>query len=77
MNAQHIKSILNPNLVITAFPGHFATRHSHNSHYIDITRIKHEHMLARDAAVILAQRYSYTDSIDTIVWMDGSEVIGA
>ena len=77
MNAQHIKSSLNPHLVITAFPGHFATRHSHNSHYIDITRIKHEHMMAREAAVILAQRYSYTDSIDTIVCMDGSEVIGA
>lgn len=77
MSAQHIKSSLNPNVVITAFPGHFATRHSHTSHYIDITRIKHEHMMAREAAVILAQRYSYTDSIDTIVCMDGSEVIGA
>lgn len=77
MNAQHIKSSLNPNLVVTAFPGHFATSHCHNSHYIDVTRIKHEHMMAREAAVTLAQRYSYTDSIDTIVCMDGSEVIGA
>ena len=77
MNAQHIKSSLNPKLVVTAFPGHFATSHCHNSHYIDITRIKHEHMMAREAAVTLAQRYSYTDSIDTIVCMDGSEVIGA
>ena len=77
MNAQHIKSSLNPKLVVTAFPGHFATSHCHNSHYIDITRIKHEHMMAREAAVTLALRYSYTDSIDTIVCMDGSEVIGA
>ena len=77
MNAQHIKSSLNPKLIVTAFPGHFATSHCHNSHYIDITRIKHEHMMAREAAVTLAQRYSYTDSIDTIVCMDGSEVIGA
>ena len=34
MNAQHIKSSLNPHVVITAFPGHFATRHSHNIRYI-------------------------------------------
>ena len=77
MNAQHIKSSLNPNLEITAFPGHFATRHSHNSHYLDITRMKHEHTMAREAAITLAQRYSYTNSIDTIVCMDGREVIGA
>lgn len=77
MSAQHIKSSLNPALVITAFPGHFATRHAHNSHYLDITRMKHEHTMAREAAVILAQRYSYTNPIDTIVCMDGSEVIGA
>ncbi len=77
MNALHIKSNLNPHLVITAFPGHFATRHAHNSHYLDITRMKHEHTMAREAAVILAQRYSYTNPIDTIVCMDGSEVIGA
>ena len=77
MSAQHVKSSLNSNLVITAFPGHFATRHAHNSHYLDITRMKHEHTMAREAAITLAQRYSYTNPVDTIVCMDGSEVIGA
>lgn len=77
MNALQIKSALNPKLEITAYSGHFATRHSHNSHYIDITRMKHEYTMAREAAITLAQRYAYINPIDTIVCMDGSEVIGA
>jgi len=77
MNALQIKSPLNPKLEVTAYQGHFATRHSHNSHYIDITRMKHEHTMAREAAVTIAQRYAYIKSIDTIVCTDGSEVIGA
>jgi len=57
--------------------GHFATRHSHNNHYIDITRMKHEHTMAREAAMTLAQRYAYEKGVDTIVCLDGSEVLGA
>ena len=77
MNAIYIKSPANPKLEVAAFPGHFATRHSHNSFYIDITRMKHEFTMAREAAMTLAQRYSYEKSVDTIVCLDGSEVIGA
>lgn len=77
MNAQVITSKLSPRLEITVYPGHFATRHAHNNYYIDITRMKHEHMMAREAAMAIAQRYSYVATIDTIVCMDGSEVIGA
>jgi len=77
MNVLQIKSSLNPKLEVTAYPGHFATRHCHNSHYIDITRMKHEHTMAREAAITIAQRYAYIKAIDTIVCMDGSEVIGA
>ena len=77
MNAEYIKSRLNHTLEVAVFPGHFATRHSHNSHYIDITRMKHEHTMARQAAITLAQRYTYEKSIDTVVCLDGSEVIGA
>ena len=77
MNVQYIKAALNDKLEVSVYQGHFATRHSHNSHYIDITRMKHEHTMAREAAVTLAQRYAYTSPIDTIVCMDGSEVIGA
>lgn len=76
MNAMQIRSHLNAKLEATAYQGHFATRHSHNSHYIDITRMKHEHTMAREAAMTLAGRYAY-EPVDTIVCMDGSEVIGA
>ena len=76
MSSMRIKSRENPNLEISAFRGHFATRHSHNSHYLDITRMKHEYGMAADAAGILVQHYIYEKQIDTIVCMDGSEVIG-
>ena len=77
MSTQAIRSRENPNLELIAFHGHFATRHSHNSHYLDITRLKHEYSLAHDTALALANHYIYEKSIDTIICMDGSEVIGA
>ena len=77
MNVQNIKSPLNPKLEVSVYQGHFATRHCHNSHYIDITRMKHEHTMAREAAITIAQRYAYDKAVDSIVCMDGSEVIGA
>ena len=77
MNALHIRHPNNQKMEVTVYDGHFATRHSHNTHYIDITRMKHEHTMARDAAMWLAQRYAYEKGVDTIVCLDGSEVIGA
>ena len=77
MSTQAIRSRENPNLELIAFHGHFATRHSHNTHYLDITRLKHEYSLAHDTALALANHYIYEKSIDTIICMDGSEVIGA
>ena len=59
MSSMRIKSRENPNLEISVFRGHFATRHSHNSHYLDITRMKHEYGMAADAAGILVQHYIY------------------
>ena len=72
-----IRSRLNHNLEVALIEGHFATRHSHNTRYLDITRMKHEHTMAREAAITLAQRYAYEKGVDTIVCLDGSEVIGA
>ena len=73
----NIRSKLNHKVEVSVIAGHFATRHSHNSHYIDITRMKHEHTMAREAAMTLAQRYAYDKGVDTIVCLDGSEVLGA
>ena len=77
MKGTTIRSRLNPKLEVSVIAGHFATRHSHNNHYIDITRMKHEHTMAREAAMTLAQRYAYEKGVDTIVCLDGSEVLGA
>ena len=76
MKGTTIRSRLNPKLEVSVIAGHFATRHSHNNHYIDITRMKHEHTMAREAAVTLAQRYAYEKGVDTIVCLDGTQVIG-
>ena len=68
----NIRSKLNPKVEVSVIAGHFATRHSHNSHYIDITRMKHEHTMAREAAMTLAQRYAYDKGVDTIVCLDAA-----
>lgn len=66
-----------PKLEVTVHEGHFATRTCHKSHYVDVTPIKHDHLLAREAGFTLATKYLVSTSIDTVVCLDGSEVIGA
>jgi orotate phosphoribosyltransferase len=44
---------------------------------VDVTPIKHDHLLAREAGLTLATRYLSSTNIDTVVCLDGSEVIGA
>ena len=72
-----ITSPLKPALSITAIPGHFVTSHSHINYYIDITAMKHSHIMAREAGITLADRFAYEKVVDTVVCMDGSEIIGA
>ena len=64
MSAMIIKSREANDLKLTAYHGHFATRHSHNSHYLDITRMKHECAMANIAAASLANHYVYEKEID-------------
>lgn len=58
-------------------PGHFATNHSHINYYIDMTTIKIRQNEAREVAHSIAGQYSYSNVVDTIICMDGCEVIGA
>ena len=67
----------NPVVEVTVHGGHFATRTCHKSHYVDVTPIKHDHLLAREAGLTLATKYLVSTNIDTVVCLDGSEVIGA
>ena len=56
--------------------GHFATGHSHINYYIDLTMTKHRLSEAREAAVALAGSFRTNTVIDTILCLDGTEVIG-
>lgn len=57
--------------------GHFATNHSHTNYYIDITTLKTRQSEAREAAKTLSGMYKYTTAVDTIVCLEGTQVIGA
>ena len=57
--------------------GHFATNHSHINYYIDITYQKTRLSEAKDIAKQLVTRFHASTLIDTILCLDGTEVIGA
>ena len=57
--------------------GHFATSHSHINTYIDMSTVKCRHNNARETAKTLAEKYVTTLSVDTIICLDGTEMIGA
>lgn len=59
------------------YPGHFATPQSHITHYLDMTTMKSRCSEAQRIAKALAVNYETSIPIDTIVCMDGLEVVGA
>ncbi len=64
-------------LALHAIPGHFATSNSHINFYIDVTGMKSRIQEAREAAKIMSHKFGHLSYVDTIVCMDGTEVIGA
>jgi orotate phosphoribosyltransferase len=79
MEKQSIKlfSSYNNLLNIKVVNGHFATNHSHINQYIDMTTLKVRGQMARAAAKSMATEYVASTIVDTIICMDGTEVIGA
>ncbi len=67
----------NPDISMNVIPGHFTTSHFHTSHYLDLDNLKTNALVARDVARELALPYLTTTPVDTIVCMEGMEVIGA
>ncbi|MBQ9265204.1 MAG: phosphoribosyltransferase [Clostridia bacterium] len=65
------------NLRLRVARGHFATSHSHINYYIDLTMTKHRLSEAREAAIELAATFRPSTIIDTILCLDGTEVVGA
>ncbi|MFP3154607.1 orotate phosphoribosyltransferase [Lachnospiraceae bacterium ZAX-1] len=64
-------------VALHAVAGHFATSHSHINYYIDMTSLKTRAKEALEVAKVMAAKYQNALTIDTIVCMDGTEVIGA
>ena len=56
--------------------GHFATNHSHINYYIDVTTQKIRLSEAQAVAEALLGYYGSNTIIDTILCLDGTEVIG-
>ena len=58
-------------------PGHFVTSQSHISHYLEMTTMKTRCAEAARIAKLLSSRYETSTPVDSIICMDGLEVIGA
>lgn len=65
------------NIQLRIYPGHFATPQSHITHYFDMAMIRSRQAEAKRVAAALAENYSASIPVDTIVCMDGLEVVGA
>lgn len=72
---QMITASKNSKIEIGVIPGHFATNHSHVNYYVDMTSVKTSMKMAREAARELASTYINTQ-VDTIIFMEGTEIIG-
>ena len=57
--------------------GHFASNHAHINYYIDVTTLKTRSGEAKERARFLTGTYLFGTVIDTIVCMEGTDVIGA
>lgn len=67
----------NPDVFLRVQKGHFATMHSHTNYYIDVTTQKYRLSEAKAVAKEMVSSYRSTTIIDTIICLDGTEVIGA
>ena len=65
------------NLFLRLSKGHFATSHSHINYYIDVTTQKTRLSEAKAVAEELVSYYQSNTVVDTILCLDGTEVIGA
>ncbi|MCI5900701.1 MAG: phosphoribosyltransferase [Lachnospiraceae bacterium] len=75
--AVKIHSKVNNNVILRVIKGHFATTHSHINYFMDMTGLKSRLSEAKGAAHVLARKYETTTVVDTIVCIDGCEVVGA
>ena len=64
-------------VVLKVVPGHFATNHSHTNYYVDMTTLKTRQSEAGAVAYELAASCVNSCVVDTVLCLDGTEVVGA
>lgn len=62
---------------LKVMPGHFVTSQSHITHYLEMTTMKTRCAEAARIARLLSVRYETTTPVDSIICLDGLEVVGA
>ena len=67
----------NPDVFLRVQRGHFATMHSHTNYYIDVTTQKNRMSEAKAVAKEIVSAYRSSTIIDTVICLDGTEVLGA
>ena len=67
----------NSRLFLRVAKGHFATSHSHINYYIDVTTQKTRLSEAQEVARELVSAYRLSTIVDTILCLDGTQVIGS
>ena len=77
METRTYKLMSATNVPIKITPGHFATNHSHINYYVDTTTLRARQSEAQAAARALKGMYMYGTIVDTILCVDGTQVIGA
>lgn len=79
MPVENVKKVStkSANLTLRVAKGHFATSHSHINYYIDVTMQKTRLSEAKAVAQTLVSRYALNTVIDTILCLDGMQVVGA
>ena len=63
-------------LFLRVAKGHFATSHSHINYYIDVTTQKSRLSEAKAVAKELVAAYQHSTIVDTVLCLDGTQVIG-
>ncbi len=72
-----ISSKAHPNIELKAIPGHFVTPSSHINYFLDMTTLKARLSEASLTAKELSRQIVASMVVDTIVCIDGCEIIGA
>ncbi|MBE5844998.1 MAG: orotate phosphoribosyltransferase [Butyrivibrio sp.] len=67
----------NNDVILRYTPGHFITPNSHVNYYIDMTDTKARMKEARAAGESLAELFLSSEIIDTILCINGTEVVGS